>query len=248
MHIAPITHARFLECCAGTCRLARACCHVGIPSESYEITRDKHEDICSGNFLVSLKKRISLKHVLGIWLGITCASFSLARRGKPDYSGWPPPLRSSDSVGIWGLPNLNARDRERVRLGNRLAQRAAAIIRLCVAAKIPVFLENPANSRLWIFPPISNLICHASQISVFHQCQYDSPYKKPTKLVMWNFTSQPLALQCTGSSACSRTRLPHEQLSGIDPVTKEFRTAQASAYPWRFAEIFANEMRGLVPG
>ena len=247
MYRAPITQSVFLECCAGTCRLARACCAAGVPSESFEIVRDKHEDICSGNFLVALKHRVSIRKLLGVWLGITCASFSLARRGNPDYSGWPPPLRSSDSVGIWGLPNLNAKDRERVRLGNKLAKRAATIIRICIAAKIPVFLENPANSRLWIFPPISHLLHQASQVSVFHQCQYNSPYKKPTKLAMWNFQSEKLALQCTGTSACSCSGVPHSQLSGIDPVTKEFRTAQASAYPWRFAEVFATEMCDLVP-
>jgi len=233
----------FLECCAGSCRLAQSSASLGIPSESYEILRDKREDICSYIFLKNLKSRIANKYVCGVWLGITCASFTLARRGNPDYSGWPPPLRSNDPEGIYGLPNLNAKDKERVRLGNRLANRAAVIIRLCRDANVPVFLENPASSRLWIFPPILRLLSSASQLETFHQCQYDSPYKKQTQIAMWNFVSTQLAKKCTGSQTlCSSSQKPHVVLSGTDPATGEFRTSQASAYPWKFARLFASEL------
>ena len=196
MHVmkqAPICHGAFFECCAGSCRLAQSCAIAGTPSESYEISRDKREDICSGTFRKNLKSRIANKSLAALRLGITCASFTLARRGNIDYSGWPPPLRSNDPVGIYGLPNLSEKDQERVRLGNRLARRAAAIIQLCIKANIPVFLENPASSRLWIFPRIPRLLTRVSQFKIFHQCQYDSPHKKQTKLAMWNFEFSQLA-------------------------------------------------------
>lgn len=87
-----------------------------------------------------LAHRVGLGSVLGVWLGITCASFSLARRGNPNYSGWPPPLRSSDEVGIWGLPYRSDKDDLRVLLGSKLASRAAKIIKLCCDFGVPVFL------------------------------------------------------------------------------------------------------------
>lgn len=78
---------------------------------------------------------------------------------------------------------------------------------------------------------------------MFRQCQYDGPYKKPTKLIMWNFQSSLLAKQCTGSvGTCSYTGRANETLSGIDPASGEFKTAKASPYPHKFADTFAREL------
>ena len=174
---------------------------------------------------------------------MTCASFSLARRGKPDYSGWPPPLRASDKSGIWGLGGLNQKDQRRVRLGNRLGVRVGWVIRTCRRYDIPVFLENPARSRLWMFPPIARLLSHCTQNDYFDHCQYGSSHKKSTRVAVWNFESQMPFEKCCGKRGlCSKTGAKHEPLSGIDPESHEFRTARASAYPVGFAKQFAQCM------
>ena len=232
-----------VELCAGTCRIAQACARAGVPSQSFEIERNRIEDICSKHFRCNFEINAKKNSYRAIWIGMTCASFSLARRGKPDYSGWPPPLRASDKSGIWGLGGLNQKDQWRVRLGNRLGMRVAWVIRMCRRYAIPVFLENPVKSRLWIFPPIARLLNHCSQDDYFDHCQYGSNHKKSTRVAVWNFESQMPFEKCSGKrGVCSKTGVKHVPLSGIDPESHEFRTARASAYPVSFATRWAQCM------
>jgi len=133
--------------------MAKALAKRGVPAESFEISRSLFEDITSAQFIRNFTTRINTG-ILAVWIGITCASYSRARRGNPDYSGWPPPLRSDDSKGIWGLPGLSVKDADRVRLGNRLVKRCIQVISICAKHGIPVFLENPRNSRIWLIPPL----------------------------------------------------------------------------------------------
>ena len=140
---------------AGTGRLAKAVADRGVHSESFEITRSAVEDIMSTANTASIRNRIKRHRVTGIWIGITCASWSRARRGNPNKRGFPPPLRDDTVQGVWGLVDVSEKDQERIALGNRLALWTASIIRLAIRYRVPITIENPLTSRLWIFPPIA---------------------------------------------------------------------------------------------
>ena len=239
----PIVSQSFLECCAGTCRIARACAQIGIPSESFEIQRNKLESICSGHFWRSFSRRIQEKGISGIWNGITCASFCRARRGNPDYSGWPPPLRD-DQEGIYGLKGLSDKDQHRVFLGNQLALVTARMIRVCMKHGVPFFLENPKTSRLWIFPPIKKLVASCSQIVVFDHCQYGGETRKSTQIAIWGCKVEGLDSRCSyKNGVCSQRGRAHTILTGIDHTSKEFRTAAGAAYPFAFCQKFAESFK-----
>ena len=100
-----------------------------------------------------------------VWLGTPCNSWSRARRN--DGRG-PGPLRD-DTTGLMGLPNLSEKDNLKVAIGNSLMKFSAQVFRLCVLLHIPVALENPHTSRLWLTPQLRHLMTHkycewASQI------------------------------------------------------------------------------------
>ena len=222
---------KVVEWCAGTSRVAGACAAVGLPSESFEISRDVLEDVLSRHVKSRLRHLIQHRRLRLLWIGIPCGSFSRARRGKKGGGGWPPPLRGDSPPDIFGLPHLSEKDQQRVRIGNRLAKEMCVLIKLCIRCKVPVVVENPSLSRLFLFPALRKLISKSSGNIVFHQCQYGSNFKKPTRLVAWNFDISSLCKVCTGSAKlCSLSHLPHTPLVGTKGK-EGFWTAVASAYP-----------------
>jgi hypothetical protein len=221
---------RFLELFGGTCRLSQAIANLGWQAESFEVDRDPSENVFSHANDRSIRSRIATKEFFAIWMGLTCGSWSRARRAGPDQKGLPPPLRGDSLSEIWGLPNLSFADQQRVNLGNKTAIWCAQIFLLAADCGVPVIIENPLNSRLWICPPFVKL-CQRFPQYVYDQCQYGLPWKKPTRLLCANVNLSPAMRTCTsaGSSRCSATGLPHVALKGIQDGV--FKTASASPYP-----------------
>jgi hypothetical protein len=229
----PLCRQRFVEAFAGTCGMARAMASLGVPSESYEIERSSREDLLSASVTRVLRRDIELGRVGCLWFGITCASWSLARRGKPDYSGYPPPLRDSE-VYLMGLPGLSPKDRHRVALGNRQARWLVEIIRVCRRFSVPVVVENPASSRLWLY--LSRRLGTPSSDTVFNHCRYGASFSKPTRLWGWNVDLSTLGLRCSGK-VCVASGEPHVTLSGSDG--RAFRTSYGAEYPPAFCAAAA---------
>ena len=145
-----------------------------------------------------------------------------------------------------GLNGLSLKDQERVKIGNRLARRVIHILKLCKKHGVPIIIENPLTSRLWILPPLLALISSCTSDVTFDHCQYGGDAKKPTRLIGWNIDLSRLALRCVQRNGlCSKTQKPHVQLSGIGP-NKEFRTAGASAYPMPLCTAFASLLAGTL--
>eukprot|EP00972_Heterocapsa_arctica_P069603 10284612-Heterocapsa_arctica.AAC.1 len=90
-------------------------------------------------------------------MGLTCGSWSRARRGGPGQAGMPPPLRGDSPEEIWGLPFLSYADQQRVKLGNKTAIWCAELFLFAANCGVPVIIENPPNSRLWLCPPFAKL-------------------------------------------------------------------------------------------
>ena len=101
-------------------------------------------------------KLLFSKRIVYVWLGTPCNSWSRARRW--DGKG-PGPLRD-DHDYIYGLPGLSHLDSDKVRLGNNLMRFSAKVFRICLDLGIPVALENPYTSRLWLAPPMKHLLQH----------------------------------------------------------------------------------------
>eukprot|EP00974_Lingulodinium_polyedra_P046899 4495148-Lingulodinium_polyedra.AAC.1 len=96
----------------------------------------------------------------------------------------PSALRSD--ACIWGLPDLNAAEREQALAANRMVIGAVSFIRACLKLNIPGYLENPLTSMVWNVPKIQALVRDARvHLCDFDMCQFTTPWKKPTRMLTW---------------------------------------------------------------
>lgn len=232
-----------MELCAGTCRVAKSFTKKGWRAESFEITRSTDEDILAAMNTSMIHSRVISGTTDLIFIGMTCASFTTARRGKrgPGRPGFPPPLRDDSDAGIYGLPGLSPADALRVLAGNELAKWTAELIELCIKHKTVLVMENPQKSRIWKFPPIKSLLPQASSSDDFDHCQHGAEWRKRTKLVSWGKDMSGAFPRCQmRKGCCSASGKPHVELSGIGVQGKQWRTAEGSAYPVGFCDHFAS--------
>ena len=236
----------FLELFAGSAGLCAAVGAAGHPSLGLDIKEGF--DLCDAQLQAVLMAALRAKKVWGVWLGTECSSWSRARRGRSEGGGMPRALRSD--VHLWGLPGLTPSEQRRVEQGNAMAQFTVSVIRLCIELQIPVGLENPLCSRLWLLPELdqlSSLPC-AQRVNL-HMCQFGAPWMKPTQIRLWNCGPADAARrQCayrrqrntSGTSLCSATGVPHVVLSGTGPCG--FKTSAASVYPVQFCNTIVDIM------
>ena len=224
---------RFLEIFAGAGILSAAFRARGWTTIEWDIKQGKHFDLCSTKPLrqcLAEARRAQWVH-----LATPCSSFSTARRGHPGSPGGP--LRSR--AHPLGLPGLAPGDAAKVAVGNLLARRTAQVIRFCRKRGIPVSLENPTSSRLWIHPAVRRLLPTAV-VSRADFCQFGTSWRKQTTFVSWGSAALvSFGAVCSGPRGlCSRTQKPHTVLSGNAPSGRPW-TQVAEPYPRRLCASFA---------
>ena len=195
-----------------------------------------HDMLRSENREVILR-RIRQGEVSGVWLGTPCTSMTRARRGKPG-SGWPAPLRSAASPD--GLSDLPDRDRSKVETGNALAAFSARVIVACVRRGVPVAVENPGSSFLWLTSWFTRLAAvHPPSEVVLDYCSLGTPWRKRTKLRSWHLDLSGIGSKCSSSHGlCSFTGRKHLVLEGRAPDGR-FWTVVAQPYPKDFCRMVA---------
>ena len=141
-----------------------------------------------------------------------------------------------------GLPQLRPNDVVKVANGNRTMRATATIIKACLQAQIPVMLENPFHSMLWLAPPIAKLLLHSAAVStVTDLCGFKAKWRKRTRLVGW-FCGNLLDLRrlCTGRGGlCSFSGNHHIVLEGHAP-NGPLWTVLAQVYPTNLAQKIAS--------
>ena len=238
-----LTHSRllFLELFAGSQGLSSALRREGFGCLAFEIRMGPEYDLTNPRVLALIEGWITSRAVIGVWMGTPCASWSRARRGPPG-SGWCA-IRSNDH--LLGLPDLTPADQLRIRLGNATARASGRLIRFCIRANCPIYLENPAASMLWICPFIKPLMhkscCHHVNTDY---CQFNKPWRKRTKIATWNTHElDSFERHCTGKQGlCSRTQRPHIVLTGTDRASGRLWTQVAEPYPRAFCTLTARHM------
>ena len=219
----------FLEIFSGSGNLSRAIARSfrgNLTAVAIDIVHGAEHDLEKRNIQQFVLAAIRAGKVAGVWLGTPCTSWSRVRRN--DGRG-PGPLRSDQLLR--GLPNLSEADQARVKTGNILADFSALIFETCEKMGIPVCLENPSTSRLWLLPRFKRLSAKSSvQFQVSDYCQDGKPWRKRTGLMSSRVDLRPCVKQCQSRRGiCSRTGKPHIQLCGSKQGT--FLTLQAQPYP-----------------
>ena len=199
-------------------------------------------DLTSRSFQQHVFRLLRSGKVAYVWLGTPCSSWSRARRN--DGHG-PGPLRD-DGAYLMGFPNLNAKDTAKVHLGNTLMRFSAKVFRICLSLKIPVALENPHTSRIWLASPIKHLLHHKmTNYGYTDFCQDGKPFRKRTRLLWANADLRYALRHCDGPRGiCSRTALPHQQLAGTQGG--QFLTLLAQPYPHRLCDRLATAFQHAV--
>ena len=191
-----------------------------------DIVHGPQFDLCRQSVQKEITDLIRSGVVRYVWLGTPCNSWSRARRN--DGKG-PGPLRDDDQF-ILGFSSCTPVDAEKIKIGNQLMYFSARIFRLCLQLQIPVILENPHTSRLWLAPPIKHLLTHRRVESGWTDfCQDHMPWRKRTKLMWCNISLRSALRQCHGRGTCTCSGRPHVQLVGTQGG--KFLTLIAQPYP-----------------
>ena len=231
----------FLELYAGKKVVTRAIKRLGFACLAFEI-----DDGLEFNLINPIVHRLILGWlssgcIAGVFLGTQCSSWSRARRG-PIGTAWGP-LRSLAHIA--GLPGLAPGCQKKVDIGNQQVKFTAHIIRSCIRYNIPCMLENPLTSMMWAAPSISRGMrapsCEAYSLD---QCQYGTRWKKATQVFSWCCGhANNLSRSCAGKRGiCSKTGLPHIQLTGVSKTHKVLWTKVAQTYPRSLGHAIASKL------
>eukprot|EP00959_Pyramimonas_sp_CCMP1952_P468067 9492604-Pyramimonas_sp.AAC.1 len=84
-------------------------------------------------------------YILGVVAAPPCETWSGARHVvlDGDYQG-PPPLRSATYP--WGMPHIDMKYRQQVKLGNLLMRAALLLAAQCIVTVTPMLMEHPARN------------------------------------------------------------------------------------------------------
>lgn len=156
-----------------------------------------------------LRRWIASGRVAYVHFGTPCTGWSQARGRPPDGSGAP------------------------------TARLIVSFIRCCVRFGVRWTLENPASSRLWMWPGLRRLVAGAGVQSVTLDCrEYGAHYIMPTRIIGTLPHLESLARRCQGGHA-------HDRLQGIVEVSsgctsqRLWATSLAAAYPPALARAWA---------
>ena len=168
-----------------------------------------------------------------VHFGTPCATFSRARK---EGDGGPPPLRADQF--LFGVPSLDAVDKEKVRLGTFFMTLTLEWCALITDAGAFWSIENPASSMMWLMPAMVAFVITFQALKFeLHMCAYGSKHMKPTLFVTSWAALEAIVRTCPGKTATH----VHEPLKG--KVKHEgrwvYRTKLAQVYPHELCDNIA---------
>ena len=227
----------FIEVFCGCGKLAESVSRLGHTCLLWDLRLGSEYDLSKKSAQQLILGWLTAGLVIGIHLGTPCSSFSRARDSGPG----PPQLR--DDSHPLGLPSLwRIGDIMQVKLGNCLMRFSAAVLRACVAHRIPASLENPRLSRIWLCPPIASILRNSKfQFHIVDFCMFGTAWKKPTGILSVGLNLDWAdSFRCLGAprGQCKRTLEHHLVLRGCNRQGV-FLTKLAEKYPSSFCRHLA---------
>lgn len=216
----------------------------GFHCAAWDIDYNAGCDVLDADNLRRLIQFVSGKHVVLVWMGMPCQSWSRARR----WDGGPEPLRDDDEF-LYGRPNLFTKDMDKVFDGNLLLGWTFLFCHLCMHLQLAWVVENPFTSRCWLTLHFQRLISMGATLHRVDFCQYQVPWRKSTGLMSFKLHGLlPLLRVCeTIRGRCSATHKRHLILSGKD-ANNVWWTMRAQPYPRalcsELASFFASTLVG----
>ena len=233
---------RLCEFFSGSARLSKEFALQGWDAYAWDIADNIHNNILDPKVCAHLCMLIRSGFYDAVWLAPPCSSFSTARGQGPG----PPALRSRRFPA--GLPRLSEADRQKVLLGNSLAEATLILMIACRESDTPCFVENPQFSFIWNQPSWRTWqSSHSGQEAVTTFCAYGERWRKATKILSVCTSALSLGV-CEGSKACcSFSGRPHITLKGRDP-TGTWWTLRSQPYPRPLCREVFKQIASLTRG
>ena len=219
----------FIEVFSGSEVVARQLRARGFKVYTFDKMQGESGDLLKRAVMNRVLRLVSSGMCLGVFAGIECTSFSICHANQLRTKLFPA-----------GRPDLEGKQRDKVRLGNLLFRAGMRILNSCVRVGVPFAWENPASSFMWQMPASKQLEKHEGvQDCVFDACAYGAVWKKPTRLRCFLLKPGHMGMRCKQlGRLCGFSLRPHVQLQGRDPTGVNW-TARASEYPHSLAVAIA---------
>ena len=198
-----------VEVYAGEAGVSFECRALGLEvEEPWDIRYGIRYDLTIPKNRKRLMRLLGSGHVLLVWWGTPCTTFSIART----------PLRDADDPSK-PLAHLTERELAVFREGNLLADVTAEGLVVAHQAGAYSVVENPFSSALWRYPPIArSLEAIGAQHVRTDFCAWGTRWNKPTRLSGTLPGLERLTRVCTGrGGACSFSGRRHQPLRGRAP-------------------------------
>ena len=210
---------------------------------------DLHHESHSWHYLLQLYRA---QRVAASISGSPCETFSEARftPAPPEYEGhrWPRPLRSK--ARLFGLQGLSFKEIRQMSQGSIFFLQTFYILVLHMRyggiflGEHPAPPQDPTRPSIWTAPLTKMLLYHYSlRLYVICQYKWGADATKPTGLITLNM---PYFLRDLYSCADPQAVKPQSAAIGVDPQTKQFRTAAFKEYPARLCQGFAKAVLSQI--
>ena len=116
----------------------------GVEVEAWDVENSAAHDLADEGVWETIRQNMDDRKYSGAGGGPPCSSFSATRTGEGNS---PKPLRGEWPPELFGLPGLDQKDKEMVRLGTLLAHRMAEACKTMIGMDLPCWAETPAHKR-----------------------------------------------------------------------------------------------------
>jgi len=187
--------------------------------------------------------------VVMVLAGPPCETWSVARwnGGARVTEGGPRAVRSREA--LWGLPDLVAKERVQVALGNALMRTTILFLAAARVYGFAAVMEHPqcptwapGAPSAWLLPELRCLAAAGGTASIhLDQCCCGTPWKKPTRLFAVGIPELEtcVARLPGGGRCCPALGHNHVSLSGRDD-SGVYRTAPAKTYNSTMCRMLAD--------
>ena len=204
-----------------------------------DVSHGPRFDLTVRKFQEEILHLIATEQIAFVRLGTPCSSWSRARR----WDGRGPGPLTDHRLFLMDYPNLSPKDQLKVKVGNNLTRFSAKVFRCCLQHQVPVALENPHASRLWLASPIKHFLIPCSGYTDFGMD--GKPYRKRTRVMWANVVLSGCRRQCcTSKGLCSRTGIRNQQLQASQGG--QFLTLWAQPYPHLLCRRLATAFHAAV--
>jgi hypothetical protein len=226
---------------------------LGFKCVCYDILQGAAGDLGDDTVWESVEADIISGIYFYVFSSFPCKSSSVLRH-SPNRRPGPGPLRACEPPAhLWGLPGLQGKDKELVRLGNLHALRSARAASIQISSRRGAALENPEPwpglPSLFYLEPLDTLLALGARDVDFDQCPFGAESPKGTRIryylgsfgTLANFRCQHAKREFQDDNG-KKYWAAHRRIAGRKTEDGKWASSAAEAYSDLFNIRLAQDM------